>query len=711
MISVQNLTKTYKFSKNSYVKALDNISLNFEDKGLVFVLGKSGSGKTTLLNMLGTLDTYDSGNILINGKSIKDLSQRELDSYRNSLMGFIFQEHNLMDYLTIEKNISIALELQGAKCDKDAINRILESVDLAGYGNRMPNELSTGEKQRVAIARALIKSPKFILADEPTGSLDSETGKLVMDILKKISQNRLVIVITHNLELAYQYGERIIEIADGRLINDTMNNQDVELESNKSDLLLKKTKLPFFYSLKIALNNFKRRPFRLLLSIILSAIAFISFAIFDNLGHYDQKKTTLISMYKFDVDYISLTKTKFEQDPNGPAIFMRDLLMSDSDINMLIKNFSKYSFIPVLKQNSGSFRESLFLEEKSVNSGVCFNQDITGSVEITQELIDAYNLKMIAGILPKKNLEENEIVITKYVYEQFAKFGYKDLNGSLVSIDKPDDLIGKSIQIDEESYIVSGIVDTNLNNERYNYCLNNIEEDLSYAATRGYTYEELQTILDYDLHTIIFVREGYYNEVVKTNTQDITTNEGNYLRVFTLLKKNYYDDIKLVDFSFDMKNNERYMINNEVTATIDIVDSRMDEIVDYLLYVGIGFAVFASLILFNFISESVLLKKRDIGILRALGASIKDVLLIFINESLLIAIINTVLAVIGTFISMIIINHQIVNKYELLIKFADIGFRQIGLVLIISIFVAMISSIIPIMSFRREKPIDIIKLL
>lgn len=188
MLKAINLKKTYKPKKGQEVKALDDVSIEFEEKGLVFILGKSGSGKSTLLNVLGGLDTYDEGIIEVKGKSSKDFSQSDFDSYRNTFIGFIFQDYNILDGYTVEKNIGLALELQGKKADKKAIEELMDKVDLKGYGKRKPNTLSGGQKQRVAIARALIKNPEIIMADEPTGALDSNTGKQVFDTLKKLSQ-------------------------------------------------------------------------------------------------------------------------------------------------------------------------------------------------------------------------------------------------------------------------------------------------------------------------------------------------------------------------------------------------------------------------------------------------------------------------------------------------------------------------------------------
>ena len=228
MLEVRGLSKIYKSkSKNGVdTHALDGVSLKFPEKGMVFLLGKSGSGKSTLLNVCGGLDSPSGGEIIVKGRSSKDFSQSDFDSYRNTFVGFIFQEYNILNEFTVEDNIALALELQGKPKDKKAISELLEQVDLIGFAKRKPNTLSGGQKQRIAIARALIKSPEIIMADEPTGALDSATGKQVFDTLKKLSEDKLVIVVSHDREFAELYADRIIELKDGKVLSDVTKTQE-----------------------------------------------------------------------------------------------------------------------------------------------------------------------------------------------------------------------------------------------------------------------------------------------------------------------------------------------------------------------------------------------------------------------------------------------------------------------------------------------------
>jgi len=240
VITVNKLTKVYTDQEKKSLTALKNISFKLPDKGLIFITGKSGSGKSTLLNMLGGLDSITKGDIIADGNKFSDFSSEDYDKYRNSYIGFIFQDYCLLEDLTVYQNIELVLNLNKQK-DKSIIHYILDKVHLQNCENRFPRELSGGQKQRVAIARALAKDPQLFLADEPTGNLDSKTAKQIMKILKELSQTKLVVVVSHNLEDAETYGDRIIELADGVIVRD---EQKMEGYEDKLELINGKLILP-----------------------------------------------------------------------------------------------------------------------------------------------------------------------------------------------------------------------------------------------------------------------------------------------------------------------------------------------------------------------------------------------------------------------------------------------------------------------------------
>lgn len=224
MIELKSLKKKYVSKKGVVTDALDGIDLRL-GKGLTFIVGTTGCGKSTLLNILGKLEEPNEGQVLVDGLDLKSLNAKQGDEYRNRYVGFVFQEYNLMDELTVEENVTLACKLQGQKAEREKIDGLFERLGLAGMENKHPDELSGGQRQRVAIARALIKNPKLILADEPTGALDSKTGEEILNLLREISSAVPVVVVSHNLDYAEKYGDRIVELSDGRIIGDRKNGR------------------------------------------------------------------------------------------------------------------------------------------------------------------------------------------------------------------------------------------------------------------------------------------------------------------------------------------------------------------------------------------------------------------------------------------------------------------------------------------------------
>ena len=217
MIKIENLTKVYKAKTRKMGRALNGVSLTLPDKGLVFILGKSGSGKSTLLNLIGGLDSFDSGDIVSFGNSLKGFSERDFEAYRSDFVSFVFQDYHLIDELTVLENVTL---FNTEEVDGAVLRDTLETVEMQDYVDRYPLELSGGQKQRVSIARGIIKNPKVILCDEPTGNLDKNTSYQILELLKKLSKEKLVVIVSHNLVEAETYADRIIELADGRIIDD-----------------------------------------------------------------------------------------------------------------------------------------------------------------------------------------------------------------------------------------------------------------------------------------------------------------------------------------------------------------------------------------------------------------------------------------------------------------------------------------------------------
>ena len=287
MLQIKNIYKEYK-TGNLIQKALDDVSLNLRDNEFVAILGPSGSGKTTLLNIIGGLDRYDEGDLIINGISTKKYKDRDWDSYRNHTIGFVFQSYNLIPHQTILANVELALTIAGVSKSqrKQMAIKALEQVGLAEHIHKKPNQLSGGQMQRVAIARALVNDPDIVLADEPTGALDSDTSIQVMELLKQVAKDRLVVMVTHNPELAETYATRIVKIKDGKMLADS-NPYIIEQEKTKQPVHKKmgKTSMSFLTSLSLSFNNLKTKKGRTILTSFAGSIGIIGIALILSLSN------------------------------------------------------------------------------------------------------------------------------------------------------------------------------------------------------------------------------------------------------------------------------------------------------------------------------------------------------------------------------------------------------------------------------------------
>ncbi|MED9941544.1 MAG: ABC transporter ATP-binding protein, partial [Collinsella sp.] len=278
MLELKGICKRYVTQSFTQV-ALDSVSLAFRDNEFVAILGPSGSGKTTMLNVIGGLDHFDSGDLLIDGISTKDFHDRDWDAYRNNRIGFVFQSYNLIPHQTILENVELALTLTGVGHAerRQRAREALEAVGLGEHVNKRPSQLSGGQMQRVAIARALINDPEIVLADEPTGALDSTTSVQVMDLLKEVARDRLVIMVTHNPELAYQYATRIVNLADGKITDDS-DPFDVVDAARREAKPTRKTSMSFVTALGLSARNLMTKKGRTAMTAFAGSIGIIGIA-------------------------------------------------------------------------------------------------------------------------------------------------------------------------------------------------------------------------------------------------------------------------------------------------------------------------------------------------------------------------------------------------------------------------------------------------
>ena len=302
MLQIKNISK--KYTTGDFVQtALNNVSLNFRDNEFVAILGPSGSGKTTLLNIVGGLDRYDTGDLIINGISTKKYKDKDWDSYRNHTIGFVFQSYNLIPHQSILSNVELALTISGIskKERKERAKQALTDVGLGEQIHKRPNQLSGGQMQRVAIARALVNNPDILLADEPTGALDSDTSVQVMELLKEVAKDKLVIMVTHNPELANLYANRIVRVKDGHILDDSnpfeLNDKKIAPPEHKN---MGKSSMSFLTSLALSFNNLKTKKGRTFLTAFAGSIGIIGIALILSLS-------TGVNQYITDIQKDTMT--------------------------------------------------------------------------------------------------------------------------------------------------------------------------------------------------------------------------------------------------------------------------------------------------------------------------------------------------------------------------------------------------------------------
>ena len=341
MLQIKNISKTYK-TRSLVQQALDNVSLNLRDNEFVAILGPSGSGKTTLLNIIGGLDRYDEGDLIINNVSTKNYKDRDWDTYRNHTIGFVFQSYNLIPHQSILSNVELALTIGGisGKERKQRALKALAEVGLEDQAHKRPNQMSGGQMQRVAIARALVNNPDILLADEPTGALDSKTSVQVMELLKKVANDRLVVMVTHNPELASEYANRIVNLKDGKIISDSnpFNVPDIPLQ--KKTKKVKKAHMSYLTALSLSFNNLLTKKGRTLLTAFAGSIGIIGIALILSLStgfqnYIDKIQEDTLSSYPLTINsetadttsaILSMVADRRENQTEGDVVRERQYL-------------------------------------------------------------------------------------------------------------------------------------------------------------------------------------------------------------------------------------------------------------------------------------------------------------------------------------------------------------------------------------------------
>jgi len=433
MIRLDHVNKFYR-NTGETVHVLKDIDITFEETGMTFILGKSGSGKSTLLNVIGGIDDFDSGDVFIEGNSIKEMKKRTIEKYRSTYTGFVFQEFNVLKGLNVFDNIHLALDLHGERMgSREKVMQIIDRVGLTGLEKRFPNQISGGQKQRVAIARALVKEPKVIIADEPTGNLDNKNRDIVMDLLKSLSKECLVIVVTHDVFLARKYATRILEIKDGAIMSDTSDNATIlEIRHNVN---FKEVRMPLASSYKLGLKNMWLHRFRYLMMILLFFTSLTFAGLVTNMFLANATEEYAIYQNEHNNDFVSL-KTVYS---NGS--FSNHSAFYNFNIDDLLNDFSHTN---VWKAMNYSFTIAEFSDN-------FFYRNTINRIHVVE---DPSDISLLHGVFPSGS---RQIAITDYVAQSLLHYEY------FPAMTTFPDLLYKEIIVPDSNINLQivGIVDTN----------------------------------------------------------------------------------------------------------------------------------------------------------------------------------------------------------------------------------------------------------
>ena len=831
MLELNGIRKTYVTGTTS-VEALKGIDLKFRDSEFVSILGQSGCGKTTLLNIIGGLDKYTSGDLKINGRSTKDFKDRDWDAYRNNSIGFVFQSYNLIPHQTVLSNVELALTLSGvSKAERrQRATEALEKVGLKEQIHKKPNQMSGGQMQRVAIARALVNDPDILLADEPTGALDSDTSVQVMDLLQEVAKERLVVMVTHNPELATQYSTRIIRLLDGTITDDsnpyngeddnitTKTDEDSLTDKKSGKTKKKKTSMSFFTALSLSLNNLMTKKTRTILTAFAGSIGIIGIALILSISngiqnYIDRVQRDTLSSYpiqlqKESVDVSSMIENMMgnkdknvdhdkdkiysnnimtdmvnsmvaEVNSNNLKAFKSYLENHKSDVDGYISDI-QYSYdVPlyiystdtsdgVTQLNPSSVMENMYgmsVSGDGMMSAGMQNTSVWSRLFDNRQMLDE-QYDLIAGSWADNYNEVMLVVDENNEIDDYTLYslGFKD-PAEVKKIFK-NVMAGNSYETEETQYTYDEVLDKKfklvLPTDLYRYndtfgiwedashddeymttVVNNAEEvkiagiirknpdaaSVSVSSGVAYTKDLMPHIIEKvnetqivkqqlaDPEKDVFTGMSFDND--KTSISTLENNKS----LLGIASEDNPSEIDIYAKDFDSKEKLQDFIknyNDEVTA-----DGRDEDTINYTDYVGILMssvstiitAISSVLIAFVAISLvvssimigiityiSVLERTKEIGVLRSIGASKKDVSRVFNAETLIEGFVSGAMGIIITLILCIPANAVIKNVTDIS-NVAQLPVAGAVILVIISMLLTTIAGLIPAKMAAKKDPV------
>ena len=806
MLQLKSIKKVYK-TNDLDVIALNNVSIDFRKSEFVSILGPSGCGKTTLLNIIGGLDKYTEGDLIIDNKSTKKFKSTDFDSYRNHQIGFVFQSYNLITHQSVLANVELALTLSGVS-KKERRKRAIEALDKVGLHeqiNKRPNQLSGGQMQRVAIARAIVNNPEIILADEPTGALDSKTSLQIMNLLKEISKEKLIIMVTHNEELAYKYSTRVVKLLDGNIIEDT---NPYKIENNqKEDFKVKKIAMSFLTALSLSFNNLLTKKGRTILTSFAGSIGIIGIALILSLSngvnnYIKRVEEDALSSYPliiekttFSTDEIisSLMTKKEKTNQELDKIYSNDIVVDMlSNMTKGIKSNNLKDFKTYLDNNTKikdyvldinykyNITLNIYKNNKDkiikVNPNDLFSslmgnnnyQSSYSNYNVFTEMLDNQEVlknqyEVLAG---KYATEENELMLITNSNNEISDYvlytlGIKDqmeLQSIIAKVMK-----GESVSVNKTTYNYDDLLNLEYKlvlptsyYQKVNNKYNKIEDEegikkliqegmtlkivgiikekenatsLAINGSIAYNKKLIQKVIQ-EINNSQIVKDQLNNKNINILTNEKFDNLTTYEDVLNQLNVYDFDNpssvnlymkdfeskksvVKLIN-EYNKKQRENNLEENVIhyTDLVGTMIGSVSSIVNTISYVLIAFVTISlvvSSIMIGIITYiSVIERTKEIGILRAIGASKKDISRVFNAETIIIGFTSGLFGIIITILLNIPINIIIKNITNIsnISKLPIIG----GIVLIIiSIILTLIGGLIPAKIASKKDPVEALR--
>ena len=760
MLKLKNICKSYK-TGDFFQQVLKDVNLEFRKNEFVSILGPSGSGKTTLLNIIGGLDRYDKGDLVINGKSTKKFKDRDWDAYRNNCIGFVFQSYNLISHISILANVELSMTLSGVS-HKERREKALEALDKVGlkdHASKKPNQLSGGQMQRVAIARAIVNDPDIILADEPTGALDSKTSKQIMDLIKELSKDKLVIMVTHNAELAKEYSTRIVEFRDGNLLNDSNPITNEKEKNDKFDI--KKTSMSFFTALNLSFNNIITKKGRTFLTAFASSIGIIGIALILSLSNGFDIQIDIFEKETLSSLPIMISKTNMEMDEDT----MLEMTGQNDELESYTDKEEIYPLKPITETIT---HKNIFTDEyidyiENINpklvAGISYYR--ATALNILNYSNDKYNIVNTTNFstIPV-NIDKDGVSIVESNYDIIYGNMPNEYNELVILVDSKNRLDSKlleSLGFDTTQKTISfedlinKEVKLVLNNDYYkslgSYYTFNQDYSSMYNSDNAITLKIVGIMRGKDSNKLTTSTSGmlYTNDLLKyviekNNESDIvkTQKEVNYNvltgEVFTsdesgtetkdntlayLGADTYPMMINIYPKDFDTKeeiiayldkyndnqDDEHKIVYTDLASTISSLSSDIMNAITVVLIAFSAISLVVSSIMIGIITYiSVLERTKEIGILRALGARKKDITRVFNAETFIIGLCSGLIGIIITYVLLIPANIILENITDLA-NVARLNPIHAFILIIISLILTLIGGFIPATMASKKDPV------